>query len=65
MIRRTEEIKDLAQECRRLARATNHELVREELLEVAERFERLARHRRHSEKQNTRSPKVSLPINAP
>ena len=53
MIRRAEQIEDMAQECRRLARATSHEVVREELLEVAERFERLARMRRHQKETGT------------
>ena len=45
MIRRAEELKDMASECRALARAASHKSVREELLEVAERFERSARER--------------------
>jgi hypothetical protein len=64
MIRRAEQLEDMAQECRRLARAASHEPVRQELLEVADRFERLAQHHRHSESQDTRSPKIRLPISA-
>ena len=58
MIRRAEELEHMAQECRRLAHAASQKLVREELLEVAERFERVAQHHRHSENQDSRSPKI-------
>jgi hypothetical protein len=58
MVRRAEEIEDMAEECRRLARGASHEWVRQELLEVAYRFARLAQHHRHSENQDTRSPKI-------
>jgi hypothetical protein len=37
-----EELEDMARECRALASAALYEPVRQELLEVAERFERCA-----------------------
>jgi len=43
MISRVEQLKDIAWECRSLANAAAHAEVREQLLEVAEQFERLAR----------------------
>ena len=64
MIRRAKEFKDMASECRALARAASHESVRQELLEVADRFERLAQHHRQSESQDRRSTKAGLPVNA-
>jgi hypothetical protein len=64
MIRRAEELEDMAQECRRLARGASPAWVREELLEAAERFERVAQHHRHPENQDTRSPKIRAPISA-
>ena len=64
MIRRAAQLEDMAEECRALARAANHESVRQELLEVADRFERLAQHHRHSENQDTRAAKARLPISA-
>jgi hypothetical protein len=36
------QLRDMAAECRRLAAAANKEAVREQLLDVAEQFERLA-----------------------
>ena len=46
MLRRTEELEDMAWECRALANAARYQAVREQFLEVAEQFERLAqRHR--------------------
>jgi hypothetical protein len=45
MISRVEQLKDIAWECRSLANAAAHAEVREQLLEVAEQFERLARWR--------------------
>lgn len=42
MIARTEQLEDIAWECRALAYAAKHDEVREQLLEVAEQFERLA-----------------------
>jgi len=52
MIQRAEELELMARECRSLAHAASHEVLREELLEVADRFERLAQHHRHSENQD-------------
>ena len=48
MISRVEQLKDIAWECRSLANAAAHAEVREQLLEVAEQFERLAWQFRHS-----------------
>jgi hypothetical protein len=62
-MRHAKELNDMASECRALARAASHEMVRQELLEVADRFERLAQNHRHFENQETRSTKVRLPIN--
>lgn len=45
---RVEQLENMARECRALANAATHEAVREQLLEVAEQFERLARHHRQS-----------------
>ena len=64
MIPCAEQLEDMAQECRRLARGASQESVRQELLEVADRFERLAQHHRHSENQDTRAAKPRLPISA-
>jgi hypothetical protein len=36
---------EMAAECRALAKAATHDMVREQLFEVAEQFERLARER--------------------
>ena len=49
MISRVEQLKDIAWECRTLANAAAHAEVREQLLEVAEQFERLARYQRLSQ----------------
>jgi hypothetical protein len=43
------ELRDMAAECRRLAAAANKEAVREQLLDVAEQFERLAQERQADE----------------
>jgi hypothetical protein len=43
------QLRDMAAECRRLAAAANKEAVREQLLDVAEQFERLARERQMDE----------------
>ena len=48
MMSRVEELENMARECRALAEAATHATVREQLLEVAEQFERLARHHRQS-----------------
>jgi len=45
---RAEQLDDMAWECRALARAATHATIREQLLEIAEQFERLARHQRRS-----------------
>jgi hypothetical protein len=37
-----EELEDMARECRALASTAAHEMVREEILEIAERFEQRA-----------------------
>ena len=60
MISHTEQLVDMAEECRALANAATHEAVREQLLEVAEQFDRLAQHYRvyaivHSPSQSRRS----------
>jgi hypothetical protein len=44
MTSRAEQLEDMGGECRALANAATHAEVREQLLEVAEQFERLARH---------------------
>ena len=46
---RAEQLDDMARECRALARAARHPEIREQLLEIAEQFERLAQHQRRSE----------------
>jgi hypothetical protein len=46
---RVEELQDMAWECRALANIAIHAMVREQLLETAEQFERLARHYRFHE----------------
>lgn len=43
---RAEQLEDMAWECRTLANAAVHAEVREQLLEIADQFERLARHHR-------------------
>jgi hypothetical protein len=40
------QLEDMAWECRTLANVAVHAEVREQLLEIAEQFERLARHHR-------------------
>ena len=45
MTTRAERLEELAWECRALAYATSYEVIREQLLETAEQFERLALHR--------------------
>ena len=45
---RTEQLQDMAWECRIFANATTNETARKGLLEVAEQFERLAWQFRHS-----------------
>ena len=42
-----EELEHMARECRALADAAAHEMVREELLEIAERYEQRAHRHRH------------------
>ena len=42
MVKTTEELQSIASECRALAAATRRQEIREQLLEVAEQFERLA-----------------------
>ncbi|HXA69510.1 MAG TPA: hypothetical protein VNW24_03610 [Stellaceae bacterium] len=49
MMSRVEELWDMAWECRALANIAIHATVREQLLETAEQFERLARHYRFHE----------------
>ena len=44
MTARSEQLEEMAWECRALAHAARHDVVREQLLEIAEQFERLARH---------------------
>ena len=46
MTSRADELQDMAWECRAFADAATSATVREQLLEVAEQFERLARHYR-------------------
>jgi len=49
MTSRAEQLEDMAWECRALAKAAAHAEIREQLLKVAEHFDRLARHQRRSE----------------
>jgi hypothetical protein len=44
MATRAEQLEEIAWECRTLAYAARHEVLREQLLETAEKFERLALH---------------------
>jgi hypothetical protein len=46
MMSRAEELADMARECRELADIAIRATVREQLMEIAEQFERLARHYR-------------------
>ena len=48
MTSRAEQLEDMAWECRALAKAAAHAEIREQLLKVAEHFDRLARHQRRS-----------------
>ena len=41
-----EELEEMARECRNLASAAEHEIVREEILNLAEQFEQRAQHQR-------------------
>ena len=43
---RAEGLEDMAWECRALANAAKYEVAREQLVEIAEQFERLAQYRR-------------------
>jgi hypothetical protein len=54
---RTEELEDTAWECRALANAARYEPVREQLLEVAEQFKRLAQYCRLP-RSHTHSSKI-------
>jgi len=49
------QLKEMAEECRELAAVTKSATVREQLLEIAERFEKLARRR---ERRNGTRPKA-------
>jgi len=49
------QLKEMAEECRELAAVTKSASVREQLLEIAERFEKLARRR---ERRNGVRPKA-------
>lgn len=44
MSTRAEQLEEMAWECRALAYAARHEMLREQILETAEKFERLALH---------------------
>lgn len=50
MFRSSEQLKDMADECRTLAEAAKTPIIREQLLELAEQFDRLSAFNR------TRSP---------
>ena len=54
MSTRAEQLEEMARECRALAYAARHEVVREQLLESAEKFERLAQH--HHLRETTTVP---------
>jgi hypothetical protein len=49
MTARAEQLEEIAWECRALAYTARHEELREQLLEIAEQFERLALHHHRSE----------------
>ena len=55
MATRAEQLEEFAWECRALAYAAGHELLREQLLETAEKFDRLALHK-HLHETRTRVP---------
>ena len=50
------QIKEMAEECRSLAMMAKAVEIREELLEIAERFARLARHREIEALMQIRTP---------
>ena len=66
MSSRVEQLDDMAWECRALANATVHVEVREQLLEIADHFERLALYRRLSQIRTlVRSHASSSPVASP
>ena len=48
-----EELENMARECRTLASTATHEIVREEILDLAEQFEQLARRQRRLSRQTS------------
>jgi len=56
MGRSYQELMDMAAECRDLAHAAKSEAVREQLLEIAEQFERLAAHKSRRPRNGQKVP---------
>jgi hypothetical protein len=53
-------LKEMAEECRLLATVAKADEIREQLLEVAEQFSRLAQHREIQELMQIRTPHRSM-----